>query len=246
MRSIAISPEPAATVDGIGIKSVSRSLRAGFVGPMQPSGRAMELHCSACAGSAIGACLFIVAALLALPVPAAAKEFVLPPDSLGLKPASKPGRGAWNLFLGDASPDTLRATRRRAYRAVIETLEGDSWKIQFADSSMGRVVTCWKPLHHILVRLFAGKVLARCFVNVASLGNDGSIVTMQGGLATRHPLEGNPILPFALKSYRKEAKKWHGEVRENIGLRSVLADAKPAGSVSSADPPKRKQRNGVK
>jgi len=168
----------------------------------------------------LGGSLFLAATLvapLALPAPAAAKSAVLP-DTLAVSPARSGPRGSWWIFTGEPSADTLQVPVRAAFRSAFEALGEDSWVFHVADASAGRIVTRWKPLRHILVRLFAGRVDARCYVWVAPLGARGSIVTFQGALATKHSLEGNPILPFAKKTYRKESGDWHDEVRNKVGL----------------------------
>ena len=161
---------------------------------------------------------------LVLP-PAAAAKSSAPPDTFALRPVSPIGRGAWTLFLGEASADTIRAPAGFVYRAAIQALQEDSWTISISNRSAGRIVTHWKPLRHLMVRLFAGTVDARCYVDVAPLGAYTTIVTFQGALATRHSLEENPILPFAIRTYGKEAGKWHNEVRQKVGLEPL--DRKP-------------------
>lgn len=162
----------------------------------------------------------ILTPFLVLPGAAAAKSSA-PPDTLGLHPVPTIGRGAWVLFIGDASADTLRAPARFVFRAAVQALEEDSWGLSVSNPAAGRIVTHWKPLRHLLVRLFAGTVNARCYVNVAPFGVYGSIVTFQGALATKHSLEENPILPFAIKTYRKESRSWHNEVRQRVGLAPI-------------------------
>jgi len=92
------------------------------------------------------------------------------------------------------------------------------------DPSTGQIVTCWKPLHHFLVRLFAGRVEARCFADVEPLGDQGSTVTFRGALSTKHSLEGNPILPFAKRTYREAAFNWHNDMRLALGLEPMKRD----------------------
>jgi len=181
---------------------------------------AVRVHGRIDTGFGLGAGLLAAATLMPYLVfpPAAAAKSSTPPDTFALRPTPTIGRSAWTLFLGAASADTLRAPAGFAFRAAVEALREDSWGIAIADPSAGRIVTRWKPLRHLLVRLFAGRVDARCFVDVAPLGAYTSIVTFQGALATKHSLEGNPILPFAKKTYRKEAGNWHNEVRLKVGL----------------------------
>ena len=161
--------------------------------------------------------LTISGSLASLPCTAYGKG-TPPPDSLGLGSISCPGHGSWGLLMGEASADTLTVAPKDAFQAAIDALQQDSWQVFLADSSTGQIVTCWKPLNHFLVRLFAGRVEARCFADVQPLGDQGSTVTFRGALSTKHSLEGNPILPFAKRSYREAAWSWHNDMRLALGL----------------------------
>lgn len=170
----------------------------------------------------VAVALTLLGSLVSLPCTGYAKG--TPPDSLGLGSIPCAGHGAWGLLMGEASADTLTVAPKNAFQAAIEALRQDSWQVFLADSSTGQIVTCWKPLHHFLVRLFAGRVEARCFADVEPLGDQGSTVTFRGALSTKHSLEGNPILPFAKRTYREAALNWHNDMRLALGLEPMKRD----------------------
>ncbi len=154
-------------------------------------------------------------------------------------PSAVDGIGGWKLFMGESNTDTLQASRQDVFAAAEQALESDGWRVQLSDTTTGRIVTYWKPLHHILVRLFAGGVRARCFVAVSTIGTRSS-VAFQAGLASKHTLEGNPMLALARHAYRSAARDWHSEVRQYVA--AGAASAIPAALVAcpttqSSEPP---------
>ena len=49
-------------------------------------------------------------------------------------------------------------------------------------------------------------------------------MTFRGALSTKHALEGNPILPFAKRTYREAAFNWHNDMRLALGLEPMKRD----------------------
>lgn len=174
-------------------------------------------------------------AVILLPYPAAAHTHraSAPADSVGSAPdvwqaSSGDRRDRWNLLLGEARTDTLAAPPSSVLSAAVEALEDDDWVIEPYEQSKLAFATDWKMIHNAIFRVFAGGAVARCFVSVAPLETGYSVIRLQGGIASRHDLAQNPMLPFAKHSYRNALRKWALEVRQNLEHRRE-ADAFQAG-----------------
>jgi hypothetical protein len=127
-----------------------------------------------------------------------------------------------HVVLAGAAHDTLDGTWSEVLPVAIEELEKNEWVIQRMDttSATRRLVTRWKPLKHMLARVFLGNVQARCVIDLEPVdGGARTVVTMQGGLASNEDLEGNPGFPAAVATYRRAAEKWLAGVRAGLAAR---------------------------
>jgi hypothetical protein len=119
-------------------------------------------------------------------------------------------------ILAGANVDTLDYSWREVLPAAVAELEKSDWRIQRADSTERRVVTHWKPLRHTLAKLFMGEVQAKVVVDFGDLGDDRTVVTVRGGLASDRDIEGSPVLGAAQKSYRSATERWMERVRRRL------------------------------
>jgi len=134
------------------------------------------------------------------------------------------------VFAGSAS-DTLPYAWRDVLPVAIVELERNNWTIQRADTVERRVVTRWKPLKHVLVRVFLGDVLARCVIDLEPNGAQGTIIRMRGGLASENDIENNPGFPKAVQTYQGASERFLA------GVRNALDDRARRGLVARAGAP---------
>jgi hypothetical protein len=135
--------------------------------------------------------------------------------------ATGTGATAPHVVLAGAARDTLAYDWQEVLPVAISELEKNHWTIQRADttSSTRRLVTRWKPLKHVLARVFLGDVLARCVVDLEPLAGGGTVVTIQGGLSSSEDMERSPAFPAALSTYRRAAEKWLVGVNDALAAR---------------------------
>jgi hypothetical protein len=121
-----------------------------------------------------------------------------------------------HTFQAGANVDTLDYSWREVLPAAIAELERDDWTIQNADSAKRRITTHWKPLRHVLARLFAGDIQAKIVVDLESLRSGQTVVTIRAGLATDRDIGASPVLGAAQKTYRSATDRWLGNVRARL------------------------------
>lgn len=136
--------------------------------------------------------------------------------SVALAGADSEARDRPHAILAGANTDTLDYSWRQVLPAAVAELEKSDWRIQRADSSERRVVTHWKPLRHALARVFMGEIQAKVVVDFEELGDDRTVVTVRGGLASNRDIEGSPVLGAAQKSYRSATERWMERVRRRL------------------------------
>ncbi|MEP7027951.1 MAG: hypothetical protein ABI960_05085, partial [Candidatus Eisenbacteria bacterium] len=135
------------------------------------------------------------------------------------------------VVVAGAARDTLPYDVGDVLPVAILQLGHDDWVIQRTEVLPGeggpghRLVTRWKPLKHILARAFFGDLRGRCVVDVEPLPH-GTVVTVQGGLASNQDLANNPGFPLAQVTYRRAAEKWL------VGVENELAERARLGTLS--------------
>jgi hypothetical protein len=136
----------------------------------------------------------------------------------GLDPAPASADGPRHVVLAAAARDTLPAEWLVVLPIALSELAKNNWEIQRIDSTSAgrRLVTRWKPMKHVLARIFLGNVLARCVVDLEPEIGRRTVVTMHGGLASNDDIENNPGFPAAQATYRRAAEKWL------LGVRTAL------------------------
>lgn len=138
------------------------------------------------------------------------------------------------VVIAGAARDTLPYAWQEILPVAIVELERSDWTLQRTDnaspgaspSASHRLVTRWKPIKHVLARVFLGSVQARCVVDLDPLAGRSTVVTIQGGLASREDIEGNPGFAAAQVAYRRAAQRWLERVKATLEARE------PAGPVS--------------
>lgn len=128
-----------------------------------------------------------------------------------------------HVVLAGAASDTLSYTLDQVFPVAVEELEKNDWSIQRSDSgaTSRRLVTKWKPIKHVLARVFLEGVLARCVVDFEPVSGGRTVVTIQGGLASEGDLESSPAFPAAQTTYRHAAERWLGRVHASLAALSA-------------------------
>lgn len=134
-------------------------------------------------------------------------------------------QGGHKVHLAGARSDTLDYGWREILPVAIQELERSDWRIQRTDTSARRIITYWKPLNHLLARMFLGKLMARAVVDLVPLGPSRTAVTIRGALASDGDLEENPGFGTAQTTYARAAEKWLKRVRLDM---SETASGSPA------------------
>lgn len=126
-----------------------------------------------------------------------------------------------HVVVAGAASDTLAWNLDEVLPVAIEELEKNDWTIQRADSAAGshRIVTRWKPLKHALARALLEGVMARCVVDLSPVPGNRTLVTIQGGLASKTDLEESPAFPVARTTYRAAAERWLSRVEGSLEAR---------------------------
>jgi hypothetical protein len=161
-----------------------------------------------------GACL--------APGPAAADE----------SPRSTP---RWKLLKGVSVSDTVAAPRAEAYDATVAMLLKEGWTIAEDHSDSTRIVTEWKPIRHLLARLAAGEVRARCMVRLAPAGPERTALTLDGRLAVPAGAGENPMLGLAQRTYEEKSRSF----LKNVGKELARRDGGGAGGSAAPAPTRR-------
>lgn len=146
-----------------------------------------------------------------------------PPSSFG-----RDGRAAdqteWHLHIGQAFRDTVSANAPAARVAAMAALADDHWELEPSGAVL-HLLTQWKPIHHLLFRMFSGKAFGRVFVDVKPLPRHRSEIRFQGMLATHRDIEHNPAKGWAEHAYASAVRVWQQEVRDELArAASVGAD----------------------
>lgn len=164
---------------------------------------------------------FALPILLTVPLvvaaPARAHGSSQPPEYMGRDCASSVSEEDWHVRLGEAFRDTVDAPPSIASWAAMAALQSDKWVQD--PTEVTRVLTEWKPIHHILFRLFSGKAFGRIFIDVRPIAGQRSEVQFQGVLATHRDIDHNPARFMAERSYASAVRQWQREVREWIARR---------------------------
>ncbi len=161
--------------------------------------------------------------LPALPVAALAG----PPGDASDAASEIGSRKGWNVYLADACSDTLAAAVPDIIPSVERTLKADDWRIEHSDASRGNVVTSWKRIQHPLAKILLGKVEARCAVVLRPLDARRTVVTIQGGIASREDVSANPALVLARHAYRSATQVWQRELRDDLTAHRELVVGTP-------------------
>lgn len=133
-----------------------------------------------------------------------------PPGPDGLPKADR--KHPWIFLRGDAKVDTFSFPIPDIVPVACHEFEGDDWVILVRDPGRGLVETKWKQIHHPLIWLFAGKMMARVTVELRPLTPNRTQVVFRGDLASHHSLVGNPILGPAKGAYGKAFHNWRRNV----------------------------------
>jgi hypothetical protein len=153
--------------------------------------------------------------------------FLPAPASSGAEAASASGP---RVFLGDVRADTLQATPAEILPAAERSLTKDHWVIS-PSSTGSRLVTEWKEFRHPLARLLAGKLRARCVVDIRALDERLTIVRFQGGIASAQSgMQENAIFAVAQSSYRGAVQDFYD------GLQASIAEQRNASSSEFSGP----------
>ena len=137
-----------------------------------------------------------------------------PPGPDGLPAADK--KHPWIFLRGDSKVDTLSFRLPDIVPVACKEFEDDDWTILVRDPVRGLVVTKWKQIHHPLIWLFAGKMMARVTVELTPVGPNRTRVQFRGDLASHRSLVGNPILSPARHAYAKAYSNWRHNVIKDL------------------------------
>jgi hypothetical protein len=175
-------------------------------GPAPPA----RSHRAAPPWAAIAAALLVF--VCGLPGSAAAHASA-PPPSLASEPGHRVDDPEWHLLFGQAYLDTVTATAAASRSASAAALQSDHWDLK---PSGGHLLTQWKPIHHLLFRLFSGKAFGRVFVDVTPLAGRRTQIRFQGVLATHRDIEHNPARGWAEHAYASAVRVWQKEMRDDL------------------------------
>ena len=143
---------------------------------------------------------------------------------------ASPSSSGPRVFLGDVRADTLEATPAEVRPAAERSLTKDHWVIS-PSSTGSRLVTEWKEFRHPLARLLAGKLRARCVVDIRPLDERLTIVRFQGGIASAQSgMQENAIFAVAQSSYRGAVQDFYD------GLQASIAEQRSSSSSELSAP----------
>jgi hypothetical protein len=112
--------------------------------------------------------------------------------------------------------DTLEATPQEIRPAAERSLIFDHWVIS-SSSTGSRLVTEWKEFKHPLARLLAGKLRARCVVDIQPLDERLTIIRFQAGIASSEDgFEESPVYALAQSSYRGAVQDFYQRLQASI------------------------------
>jgi len=139
----------------------------------------------------------------------------------------------WKLLRGVSISDTVAAPHAEAYDAAVAVLHREGWTIAEGRSDSTRIVTEWKPIRHLLARLAAGEVRARCLVRLAPAGPERTALTLDGRLATPASAGENPALGLAQRIYEEKSRAYLKNVAKELARRGASG---AGGSPATARP----------
>ena len=139
----------------------------------------------------------------------------------------------WKLLRGVSVSDTVSALRAEAYAATVAMLLKAGWTIAEDHSDSTRIVTEWKPMRHLLARLAAGEVRARCMVRLAPVGPEHTALTLDGRLAVPAGAGENPMLGLAQRTYEEKSRSFLKNVGKELARRGASG---AGGSPATARP----------
>lgn len=138
-----------------------------------------------------------------------------PPSSFCRDPRVPVDESEWHLHVGRAYRDTVSASAPAARVAAMAALSNDHWDLEPSGAVL-RLLTTWKPIHHLIFRMFSGKAFGRVFVEVRPLASRRSEIRFQGVLASHRDIEHNPAKGWAEHAYAVAVRNWQQEVRDEI------------------------------
>jgi len=144
-----------------------------------------------------------------------------PVQSAGAEPP--PDASKWKLHMGTSVSDTVTATREQAYEAAVAVLHREDWTIADGRSDSSRIVTNWKRLRHLLVRLVAGEVRARCVVWVSPIGPSRTAISIEGGLVTSSSAVASSVMGLARRAYEAESRVFLEKVSDELAHQRAVA-----------------------
>ena len=139
----------------------------------------------------------------------------------------------WKLLRGVSISDTVSSSRAEAYDAAVAVLLKEGWTIAEDRSDSTRIVTEWKPIRHLLARLAAGEVRARCMVRLAPAGPARTALTLDGRLATPAGAGEKPALGLAQRIYEEKSRDFLKNVAKELARRAASG---AGGSPATARP----------
>lgn len=158
------------------------------------------------------------AALLALcamlPGTASAHASV-PPPSLASDPLATTDAPEWHLLFGQAYLDTVTASTAAARIASVAALESDHWEME-PSGALAHLISQWKPVHHLIFRMFSGKAFGRVLIDVKPLSGRRAQIRFQGVLASHRDIEHNPARGWAEHAYASAVRVWQKEMHDDL------------------------------
>jgi len=128
----------------------------------------------------------------------------------------------WTVTLGSAYFDTLPFPRDRVLPVAVQAIAADEWRVGSADEVTGRIVTHWKPVRHLFVRLVMGEIRERCVIDVTPLGAQRCVVKFRAALATRKSIARSSLMPRVEKEYKESVIRWQRRVRRALARSDSL------------------------
>ncbi|MFN0151094.1 MAG: hypothetical protein ACKVU1_10375 [bacterium] len=128
----------------------------------------------------------------------------------------------WTVTLGAAYVDTLPFPRERVLPVASQVITADEWRVQSTDNITGRIVTRWKPVRHVFVRLVMGEVRQRCVIDVTPLGARRCVVKFRAALATKKSIARSSLMPKVEKEYKESVIRWQRRLRSALAQKDSL------------------------
>ena len=139
----------------------------------------------------------------------------VPPPALACDPRATSDRAEWHLLFGQAYLDTVTASAAAARIASVAALESDHWEME-PSGALAHLISQWKPVHHLIFRMFSGKAFGRVFIDVEPLSARRAQIRFQGVLASHRDIEHNPARGWAEHAYASAVRVWQKEMHDNL------------------------------